>query len=519
MTFRITYSMLDADLSALHAQFDQTLSSVRARLGAEYPSWIAGTAYRSGDLLESRNPANPHELLGRFHRTPASEVDRVVRVAREAQRAWGATPWGERVRILRRAATLITERRMELAARMTLEVGKNRLESLGDVEEAADLLRYYAGQLEEAQGFVKPMARLSPNEDTRNVLRPYGVFAVIAPFNFPVALAAGMSAGALLGGNAVILKPSEETPWCAEGLYHAFADAGLPPGVFQVVHGEGESLGAALVRHPALDGVTFTGSKAVGMSIHQQLSTGRARPCLLELGGKNPAIICRDADLEMAVEGCYRSAFGLSGQKCSALSRIYVHESLQQEFITRLAEKARGVTVGDPSLASVYMGPVINKASVQRFERAAAAARSDGTVHAGGERLRLEGALAEGYFVAPTVVELAHGHRLMREELFLPFVGVTGFDTLEEALVLANDGEYGLTAGIFSRKPSDVEAFMDRVEAGVLYANRRTGATTGAWPGVQSFCGWKSSGSTGKGGCGPYYVAQFMREQSQTRMG
>jgi 1-pyrroline-5-carboxylate dehydrogenase len=519
MTFRITYSVLDADLSVLHAQFDEALASVRAHLGAEYPSWIAGAAFHSGDLLLSRNPANPREVLGAFHRTPASEVNRVVRVARDAQPGWGATPWAERARILRRAADLLSERRMVLAARMTLEVGKNRLESLGDVEEAADLLRYYAGQLEEAQGFVKPMARLAPHEDTRSVLRPYGVFAVIAPFNFPIALAAGMSAGALLGGNTVILKPSEETPWCAEGLYHALADAGLPPGVFQVVHGEGETLGAALVRHPSLDGVTFTGSKAVGMAIHQQLSTGRARPCFLELGGKNPAIVCRDADLELAVEGCYRSAFGLSGQKCSALSRIYVHDKLKPAFIARLVEKARGLEVGDPSRPSVYMGPVINPAAVQRFERAAAAARSDGAIHTGGERLRLEGALSEGYFVAPTVVELPHGHRLMREELFLPFTGVMGFETLEEALSLANDGEYGLTAGIFSRKSEDVEAFMERAEAGVLYANRRTGATTGAWPGVQPFCGWKASGSTGKGGCGPYYVAQFMREQSQTRMG
>ncbi|MFY2560706.1 aldehyde dehydrogenase family protein [Corallococcus terminator] len=519
MSFRITYSVLDADLSTLHAQFDEALTAVRAKLGGELPSWIAGEAFRSGDLLASRNPARPDEVLASFHRTPVKELDRVVRVAREAQRAWGATAWEERVRILRRAADLISERRLELSARMTLEVGKSRLESLGDVEESADLLRYYAGQLEQAEGFVRPMARLSPNEDTRSVLRPYGVFAIISPFNFPLALAAGMSAGALLGGNAVILKPSEETPWCAEGLYHALADAGLPPGVFQVLHGEGEALGAALVRHPGVDGVSFTGSKAVGMDIHRQLSTGRVRPCFLELGGKNPAIVCRDADLEAAIEGCFRSAFGLSGQKCSALSRIYVHESLLNDFTDGLAAKAQSAMVGDPSLASVFTGPVINAASVQRFERAVDEARRDGAVIAGGERLRLGGALDSGHFVAPTVVTLSHGHRLMRDELFLPFVGVTSFRTLEEALRLANDCDYGLTAGIFSRNAEEVERFMAHAEAGVLYANRRTGATTGAWPGVQSFCGWKGSGASGKGGCGPYYVSQFMREQAQTRMG
>ncbi|MBJ6759727.1 aldehyde dehydrogenase family protein [Myxococcaceae bacterium JPH2] len=519
MSFRITYSVLDADLSALHAQFDAALDSVRGTLGARLPSWIAGAPYQSGDLLESRNPARPDELLASFHRTPVSELDRVVRAAREAQRTWGATSWEERVRILRKAADLISERRLELSARMTLEVGKSRLESLGDVEESADLLRYYSRQLEEAEGFRRPMASLAPREHTLSVLRPYGVFAVVAPFNFPLALAAGMSAGALLGGNAVILKPSEETPWCAEGLYHALADAGLPPGVFQVVHGEGESLGAALVRHPGVDGVSFTGSKAVGMDIHRHLSTGRVRPCLLELGGKNPAIVCRDADLELAIEGCFRSAFGLSGQKCSALSRIYVHESLLNDFTDGLARKAREAKVGDPSLASVFTGPVINAAAVQRFERAVDDARRDGAIIAGGGRPRLEGDLARGHFVEPTVVALAHDHRLMREELFLPFVGVTRFRTLDEALRLANHCDYGLTAGIFSRAPEDVERFMSEAEAGVLYANRGTGATTGAWPGVQSFCGWKSSGASGKGGCGPYYVSQFMREQAQTRMG
>lgn len=519
MTFRITYSVLDADLTELHARFDAALATVRARLGAESPSWIAGKAHHSGDLLDSRNPTRPSEIIGRFHRTAPGEVGRVVRAAKDAQRAWGATAWEERVRVLRRAADLISERRWELAAGMTLEVGKNRLEALGDVEEAADLLRYYAGQVESARGFHLPMARLSPREDTRSVLRPYGVFVVISPFNFPLALAAGMSAGALLGGNAVILKPSEEAPGCADGLFHALKDAGLPDGVFQVVHGEGERLGAALVRHPAVDGVAFTGSSTVGMELHRQLTAEHVRPALLELGGKNATIVCEDADLEAAVEGCHRSAFGMSGQKCSALSRIYVHEDMRHDFLERLARKARDTVVGDPALASVFMGPVINAASIQRFEQAVAEARRDGTVHAGGGVPALEAALAHGYFVEPTVVELPHDHRLMRDELFLPFVGVTTFRTLDEALALTNDSAYGLTAGIFSEAPATVEAFMARAEAGVLYANRRTGATTGAWPGVQPFCGWKASGSSGKGGCGPYYVSQFMREQSQTRMG
>jgi len=518
MSFRITYSVLDADMAEIHKQFDAALASVRAGLGTTYPSWLGGKPLESGELLESRAPADTRVVLARFHKAPAGVLDRAVASAQAAQRVWAGMTWKDRVRIIRHAADLISQRRLPLAAVMSMEVGKNRLESLGDIEESADLLRYYAGQVEESNGFTRPLGKLSPNEDTRSILRPYGVFAVISPFNFPTALAAGMSGAALVAGNAVILKPSEDTPWCAEGLYHALADAGLPEGLFQVLHGDGESIGKALVRHPGIDGVAFTGSAKVGMEIHQVMSsTGRARPALLELGGKNPAVVCDDADIAAAVEGCARSAFGLSGQKCSALSRIYVQHGIKDEFISRLVSRAAEITIGDPTRADVYLGPVINAAAVTRYERAVADAKKDGHVLAGGQRLSA-GELAHGHFVAPTIAAVPRGHRLVRDELFLPFVTVEPFETIEEAVALANDVDYGLTAGIFSTDPARVDYFMQHAQSGVLYANRKTGATTGAWPGVQSFCGWKASGSTGKGGCGPYYVSQFAREQSQTRM-
>ncbi|MNY10418.1 1-pyrroline-5-carboxylate dehydrogenase 1 [compost metagenome] len=207
----------------------------------------------------------------------------------------------------------------------------------------------------------------------------------------------------------------------------------------------------------------------------------------------------------------------MAGQKCSALSRIYVARPLYGEFVAGLRARTRTIAIGDPTRADVFLGPVIDERALARYERAVADAKQIGGLLEGGEVLS-EGALAHGYFVAPTIAALPHDHRLMREELFLPFVGVAPFDSFEEALGLLNDTDYGLTAGIFSREESEIDAFMDRAEAGILYANRETGATTGAWPGVQSFCGWKSSGSSGKGGCGPFYVAQFAREQSQTRM-
>jgi len=520
MTFRITYSVLDADMTELHREFDAALVSLRAEFGKSYPSWVAGQAVESHDLLDSRPPHDTRQLLARFHRAPVTVLDTAVKAAKAAQRVWAALPWQERVARIRRAAELISERRLRLAAIMSLEVGKNRLESLGDVEESADLLRYYAGQVEESNGFSRPLGKLSPNEDTRDVLRPYGVFAVISPFNFPAALATGMAGAALLAGNAVILKPSEETPWCAQGLYDALRDAKLPDGLFQVLHGEGHVIGAALSRHPGIDGVAFTGSSRVGFELQRLMTSGsRMRPALLEMGGKNATLVCESADIDAAVEGCARSAFGLSGQKCSALSRIYVARSKQKEFTAKLVERARKIVIGDPTRADVYLGPVINAAAVERYEKAAADVKSGGgTIHLGGERLR--GADYEhGYFVAPTIATVPRGHRIAKDELFLPFVIVDGFDTFDEAIALANDVDYGLTGGIFSGNQEEVEQFMDRCEAGVLYANRKTGATTGAWPGVQSFCGWKGSGSTGKGGCGPFYVAQFAREQSQTRMG
>ena len=518
MAFRITYSVMNADLSELHKEFDAALSTLKKSFGAEYPSWVGGKPVTSGKFIEDYCPSDTRQLLGKFHVLPLEQIPQVLEIAKKAQKDWGRRPWQERVSILRKAADLISERRLELAGIMVLEAGKNRLECLGDVEEAADLCRYYATQLEEAGGYDRPLGHLLPNEKTRDVMKPYGVFGVIAPFNFPVALATGMSAAALLGGNTVILKPSQETPWCGQKIYECFRDAGMPDGVFQVIHGTGTEVGNALLRHPLLDGIAFTGSTRVGMEILHNFVRDMVKPCFMELGGKNPTIVCKDADLEKASDGIVRSAFGASGQKCSALSRIYVHKSVKDALVEKLVAKTKALKFGDPADKDTYLGPVINRAAYERYVKASEEARRDGKVLVGGHDARKDGPMAHGWFVPPTIVEIPHTHRLARDEHFLPFLTVHTFEDIPEALKLANDTEYGLTAGIFSEKKEDVDYFMDNIEAGIVYANRRTGATTGAWPGVQSFCGWKKSGSSGKGGCGPYYVSQFMREQSQTRM-
>jgi 1-pyrroline-5-carboxylate dehydrogenase len=523
--FKITYSALSADMSAIHAEFDKTIAALRAEFvspgGKEVPSVIGGKETKTGKFNVKKNPANVAETVARYHVIGEDELKTAFEAARRAQETWGATPWAERIRITRRAAEIMRERRFRNAGLMTLEVGKNRMESLGDAEEAADLLSYYAQQLEDHKGFVQPLGKLSPNEQTQDVLRPYGVFAVIAPFNFPMALGAGMASAALLGGNSVILKPSDDAPATAYEIYTAYRDAGLPEGVLQVVFGDGPALGQAMVSHPMCDGVAFTGSKAVGMSILRNFASGPfMKPVLMEMGGKNPTFVTPSADLEKAAQGCVRSAFGLTGQKCSALSRLYVHESVYDKFMEKLVAKAREtVKIGDPARAESYIGPIINERAVARHIGAIEDAKKLGKVVFGGQDLREKPEYSNGFFVDPTIAELPVTARHFKDEFFSPFLAVTKYTDLKAAIRAANDVEYGLTAGIFTEDQDEIQYFMDHIEAGVLYANRATGATTGAWPGVQSFCGWKGSGSTGKGGCGPYYVSQFMREQSRTIMG
>src|SRR6266566_3936633 len=451
---KITYTSADVDWQLFHRQFDDALAHVRSQLGRDYPLYIGGAAVTSSAKpIVDTSPIDTSVVLGNFATATAAHVSQAVAAARAAQAAWGRRDWHERVAILHRAAALIRERKYELAAIMSLEVGKSRLEAMGDAEESADLIDYYCGQVENADGFVRQMAKVTPVERNTDVLRPYGVFACIAPFNFPLALSTGMSSAALVAGNAVVYKPAEDAPWTGHELYTVYRDAGLPPGLFNYLSGHGAEAGEALWRHPQIDGVVFTGSKTVGMHIYHDLSSRWIKPCLLK--------------------------------------------------------------IGDPTERDVFFGPVINAESVAKFERAVARARKEGEILLGGGRLTGE-RFDRGHFVAPTIARLPLESALFREELFVPFLAIGEVSGLDQAIAETNKADYGLTAGIFSKRDAEITRFFDAVEAGVCYVNKRTGATTGAWPGAQPFTGWKGSGSSGKGGCGPYYVAQFMREQSRT---
>jgi len=373
--------------------------------------------------------------------------------------------------------------------------------------------------MEGTDGFREERPGAVSSERSDVVLRPYGVFGVIAPFNFPVALSIGMMSAALVAGNTVVFKPSDAAGLTGRLVVEALVEGGLPNGVLNLVQG-GRGTGEALVRHPRVDGFAFTGSNAVGMSILRQAATSQAmRPVLAEMGGKNPAFVADSADLMVAAAGVARSAFGLQGQKCSALSKVYVARDVLDEFLDALVTATSKLVIGDPRRQDVFMGPVINEAARNRFTSAVEDAAIAGSIVLGGRQLA-GGLFDRGPYVEPTIVTgLPSDHRINRDELFVPFLSVLPFDNLDDAIADANRSAFGLTAGIYTQHKAELDCFLTTIEAGVLYANRASGATTGAWPGFQTFCGWKGSGTSGKGGLGSWYVPQFMREQSHTLFG
>lgn len=514
---RVTYSNIKADFSSVHRLLDERIPAfVEEMLGKTHANRIGGTDVSDTDVRAACSPIDESLLLGRFPLSGSTEVDHACAAARNAYGEWSAKPWQDRVACIRKVADELERRKYDLAIACLLEVGKSRMEAMGEAEEAVDLARYYCDEMETNNGFIRPLKRAFDNEHTSDRLRPLGVFGVIAPFNFPLALSVNMISAALVAGNTVVYKPSENAGLTGALLIEAMEAAGLPAGVLNLICGDGQT-GQAMIDHPGFDGFAFTGSYGVGMRILRQVAGGRYnRPVIVEMGGKNPTYVTASADLDVAAEGVMRSAFGLQGQKCSAGSNVYVHESVKQPFLDRLLALTAGIKTGDPRGMDVFMGPLINKASFERFETAVTRARADGNVIVGGSRLS-GGIFDRGYYVEPTIVDgLPGDHSLNRDELFLPFLSVQSFTSLEDAIADGNSVDFGLTAGCYTRNEEELHIFLDRAEAGALYANRASGATTGAWPGIQTFCGWKGSGVSSKGGLGPYYVQQFMREQSHT---
>ncbi len=510
---KVTYSTLASPDPRLDMMYEEAVERVKANFGHIFPLYINGEERLADESFVKVSPVDTSLEMGQFQKGTPQDAEDAIAAARAAFNGWRKTPWQERVAILRRAADLMSERLFEMGAIMSFEVGKNRLEALGDVEETADLIRYYCDQMEKNNGFLVTLQSESPRHHNRSVLKPYGVWAVIAPFNFPGALAGGPSGGAMVAGNTVVFKPATDTPYTGWMLTTCFRDAGVPKGVFNFVTGGGRTVGQTIIDSPEIDGITFTGSYDVGMHIIRTFANNPIpKPVIAEMGGKNPTVIGKSADLDKAALGVMRSAFGLQGQKCSACSRVFVHNDVKEAFEEKLVELTQKINVGNPTSKDNWMGPVINKSSFADYKKFTADLREDGTVLHGAKVIDLN-----GFYVAPTIVnDLPADHYLWKQEMFLPIVTIAGFDDLQSAIDRANDVEYGLTAGFYSEDEDEIELFLDNIEAGVLYVNRDSGATTGAWPGYQAFGGWKGSGSTGKAGGSLYYVQQYMHEQSQT---
>ena len=517
--FKLTYATMFNPPDELHTRFEDALASLKSKLGSEYGMIIAGKDHFSAEKFENRSPIDTEMVLGVFQKGSTEDAEMALSAARKAFPGWSSTPWQERVALMRKAADMIDERIFEIGAAMALEVGKNRMESLGDVAETADLIRYSCYQMEKNGGYIVEMGRdplVGYTSTNTSVLRPYGVWLVISPFNFPAALTGGPSGAALVAGNTIVMKPATDTPWVVRLLAECFRDAGLPDGVFNYVTGPGRTLGQALIDSPEVDGVTFTGSFDVGMGIFRDFAQGRyVRPTILELGGKNPAIVSRNADLERAAAGIIRSAFGLQGQKCSACSRVFIEEPVYDELVSRLVDLTAKISVGDPTDKTVWMGPVINKYSYEDYQKFVTELAQAGRILTGGELLS-DGDLGEGYFCAPTLAaDVPLDHYLWKYEMFLPITTIAKVSSLDEAMELANDVDYGLTSGFYGSE-DEVKRFFQDIQAGVNYANRPQGATTGAWPGFQPFGGWKGSGSSGKNAGGHYYLPLYMHEQIRT---
>ena len=518
---KITYATLSGEgLDEVHAGLDAAIEQAPESFGGEHSMIIGEDRVMAGEQFEDRSPIDVRIVLGRFQSGTVQHVKDAVAAARRALPKWSLLPWQERVDRMRGVAEAIREHRWELAVILGYEVGKNRLECVGEVEECSDFVDYYCDRMEENEGFVTPMGGSGGEQMNVSMLRPYGVWAVISPFNFPMALTAGPVAAALVTGNTVVAKPSPITPFAVTRLAEIIAGCELPSGAFNFVTGSNEIVSRELVVGAGVDGVVFTGSYQVGMQLMREDSIRPLpRPFIAEMGGKNPALVMRSADLDKAADGVKASAFGLQGQKCSACSRVYVEGPVREEFTQALVEKTLNVRVGNPLEKDVWLGPVISEAAYERYRVAIAQAVEDGGhVLTGGERLS-GGLFDHGFYVEPTVIdELPLDHELFHTELFLPITVIGEVDGLEQALELANQSEYGLTAGIFSEDESEVQRFFDGIEAGTIYANRRAGATAGAWPGVNPFGGWKGSASSGAGAGGPHYLQQFMREQSRVRV-
>ncbi|MCX7594241.1 MAG: L-glutamate gamma-semialdehyde dehydrogenase, partial [Fischerella sp.] len=487
----------------------QALQTVRQQFGQTYLPLINGEYVNTQEIIDSLNPSNYSEVIGKVGLIGVEQAEKAMQAAKAAFPGWRKTPVRQRAEVLRKAAELMEQRRAELAAWIVLEVGKPVREADAEVSEAIDFCRYYALEMERlAQGYNYDV----PGETNRYIYQPRGIAVVISPWNFPLAIATGMTVAALVTGNCTLLKPAETSSVIAAKLTEILVAAGIPKGVFQYLPGKGSQVGAYLVSHPDTHLIVFTGSQEVGCRIYAEAANLKPlqkhmKRVIAEMGGKNAIIIDESADLDQAVAGVVQSAFGYSGQKCSACSRVIVHTAIYDTFVQRFVEATKSLNIGEAELPSTQVGPVIDASARDRIREYIEKGKAEANV-----ALELP-APENGYFVGPVIfTDVSPNAVIAQQEIFGPVVAVIRAKNFSEALAIANDTNYALTGGLYSRTPSHIQRAQEEFEVGNLYINR---TITGAIVARQPFGGFKLSGVGSKAG-GPDYLLQFLEPRTVT---
>jgi len=488
----------------------EALVRVGDLLGNEYPLIIGGERLHTNGKIESRDPARPAQIVGIHQKAGAEHAEQAVQAALTAFESWRFVSADERAALLLHAADIIRRKKFDFCSWLTYEVGKNWAEADADVGETIDFLEFYAREALRLAAATTPIQY--PGERNELLYIPLGVAAVISPWNFPFAIMAGMTAAAIVTGNTVVLKPSSESPTIAARFMEVLEEAGMPPGVVNFCPGSGATFGNAVVGHAKTRFIAFTGSKEVGLDIHERAA--KAQPgqiwikrTILEMGGKDSIIVSADADFDTAVEGVMASAFGFSGQKCSACSRAIVEEPIYDAFVDRLRERVEALKVGDPA-QNAYMGPVVSEGAMRTILDYVEIGKKEGRLIAGGSAVETA---EKGYYVRPTVIaDIAPDARIALEEIFGPVLAVIRARDFENALEIANNTEFGLTGAIYTQDRVKLDRARQEFQVGNLYFNRKcTGAMVGAHP----FGGFNMSGTDSKAG-GPDYLYLFTQAKS-----
>ena len=489
--------------------FETALVAAQKLFGKTHPAWVAGKPVTGRAPLISHDPGETSRVIGTFQQCTAQDAEHALLSAYEAFPGWAATAAEKRVAIFVEAAKRMRERKHLFSAVLCFEAGKTWAEADADTAEAIDFIEYYARH---ALRLAAPQPITPhPVENNRMLYIPLGVGAIIAPWNFPLAILVGMASAALVVGNTVIVKPAEPTPMIASMFVDLMFEVGLPKETLHFVTGPGRVVGETIVNHAKTRFICFTGSKDVGLRISEKASKTQPgqiwiKRVIAEMGGKDSIVVDADCNLEAAVDAVVASAFGFQGQKCSACSRAIVHETVYDEFVKRIAPKVAALKVGHPARQEMAMGPVINEDSRKKILSYMEVGRKEGRLLCGGGAVD-----GDGYYLQPTVfVDIAPGARLSQEEIFGPVLAVIRAKNFEDAIAIANNTEYGLTGSVYTNDPKHKEEAVRRFHVGNLYINRKC---TGALVGVHPFGGFNMSGTDSKAG-GPDYLLLFTQAKS-----